>query len=257
MGTCSYDRRRYHPNVQGQYNNQLRQEPMEVGYPRQHVRRTQYNNQSRSEKINKQQNAEKFLLQKITTATRYNEIRRSTITRPQKEGIRKCFVRRIKGLPCLQRRCQTTVISVNILIDTDDMKKITHGRRTLSEYHSKIGKGLNLALSKIEMSGEQGLASMLEYVNQETGLNSRYTTAHYIVITRQWEHVVMTEGDITQMCRDNTTTNYAKNQWREDQQAAKRGKIPSSKNYNSYKVQRDTKIYNHSPTEGRNKEVLC
>ncbi|XP_049302098.1 uncharacterized protein LOC105227631 isoform X2 [Bactrocera dorsalis] len=139
----------------------------------------------------------------------------------------------------------------------DDMKKITHGRRTLSEYHSKIGKGLNLALSKIEMSGEQGLASMLEYVNQETGLNSRYTTAHYIVITRQWEHVVMTEGDITQMCRDNTTTNYAKNQWREDQQAAKRGKIPSSKNYNSYKVQRDTKIYNHSPTEGRNKEVLC
>ncbi|GBP08370.1 Retrovirus-related Gag polyprotein from transposon gypsy [Eumeta japonica] len=64
----------------------------------------------------------------------------------------------------------------------EEMKRITQGRRTLSEFHSEVSKALNLALSKIEMSGDVGSASMLEYANQEavrtfiTGLNSKYTS---------------------------------------------------------------------------------
>lgn len=64
----------------------------------------------------------------------------------------------------------------------EEMKKITQGGHTLSEFHSKVSRALNLALSKIEMSGDEGSASMLEYANQEavrtfiTGLNSKYTS---------------------------------------------------------------------------------
>lgn len=35
-------------------------------------------------------------------------------------------------------------------------KKITQGRRIPSEFYNEVGKSLNLALSKLEMSGEQG-----------------------------------------------------------------------------------------------------
>lgn len=65
----------------------------------------------------------------------------------------------------------------------EKVKKITQGRRTLSEFNSEINKALNLALLKIKMSGEHGSASMLEYAIQEavctfiTGFNIKYTSS--------------------------------------------------------------------------------